>query len=110
MRGITTFVAPLSSGPAYVTPVSTPRLPIHRPSGCAYLSFLSERIVIHFTGPDTSSPFAFLGLLSAVRMGPWPANSLLSERPSMCTAHTPWFGEPLRTAWLTDAAPPMSST
>ena len=104
MRAITTFSAPLSSGPAAVTLVGLPFCPIHTPSGCANLSLLSERIVIQRTGPLTSSPAAFLGAFSPVRKGPVPENSLPSRKPGM--AHTPWFGVPPRMAWLTVWLPP----
>src|SRR4051812_49246811 len=104
MRGITTLVAPFRAGPPKVIPVSLLGSPIHRPLGCAYLSLRSERIVSHFTGPVTSSPFAFLGLFSACRKDPLPANSLPEARPGMF--HTPWFGTPERMAWLTLLAPP----
>ena len=60
MPGITTFSAPFSSGPSNVTFVGVPLAPIHTPSGCANLSLLSERIVIHFGPGVISMPGAAL--------------------------------------------------
>src|SRR5450830_1448800 len=101
---MTMFCAPLSAGLSYPTPVGLPLAPIHVPSGCEYLSLLSERIVSHLTGPLTSSPAAFLGAFKVFKKGPVPENSLHSRQPGI--AHTPWLGAPPKIAWLTVLSPP----
>ena len=60
MPAMTTFSAPFSAGPSKLTFVGVPRAPIQTPSGCAYLSLLSERIVIHATPGVTSLPVGAL--------------------------------------------------
>ena len=103
MPAITTFSAPLSSGPSKPTFVGVPLAPIHRPSGCAYLSLLSERIVIHF-GPGVISMPGPPWLFSRFSKGPAPLNSLFGRNFGF--DHTPWFGVPPRMACDTLAAPP----
>ena len=102
--GSTMFLAPFSAGPSALTLVAMPRWLIHTPSGCANLSLLSERSVIHNTPGVTSSPLGPLGALSALRNGPAPLNSLPRRKPG--NAQTPWFGVPPRMACDTVPAPP----
>ena len=96
---MTTFSAPLSSGPAAVTKVGWPGRPIQTPSGEANLSLWSDRMVSQRVGPSTSSPAALRGRFNPLRKGPVPENSLPSRKPGI--AHTPWLGVPPRMAWLT---------
>ncbi len=106
MPAMTTFSAPFSAGPSKLTFVGVPRAPIQTPSGCAYLSLLSERIVIHATPGVTSLPVALCGALSLTRNGPAPLNSLPGRKPGF--DHTPWLGTPPRTACETTEAPPLA--
>ena len=106
MPAMTTFSAPFSAGPSKLTFVGVPRAPIQTPSGCAYLSLLSERIVSHATPGVTSLPAGPCGALSLRRNGPAPLNSLPGRKPGF--DHTPWFGVPPRTACETTAAPPLA--
>ena len=98
--------APFSSGPAASTFVGVPFAPIHTPSGWANLSLASERIVIH-CGPGVISMPGPSWLLSAVRKGPAPLNSLVGRRVGL--DHTPWFGVPPRITCETLAAPPPAT-